>query len=279
MIQLSGEQSTQKLPDIQSTGDARRVAINKVGVTNIRYPISLRTPGEGKGNTFQSTVANINMFVSLPHSEKGTHMSRFLEVLNERHEELCSDSLAEIAVAMRQKLEASDAFLEVTFPYFIDKTAPVTGKSGKLDIDVTFELTSGTVDDFVMTLKVPATSLCPCSKEISDYGAHNQRCEMTVKVRVAEGVNLWIEELFGMIEQCASTQVFSVLKRPDEKWVTEKAYENPKFVEDIVRDLAVTLRDDERIVWFQCCSENFESIHSHNAYAMVEHDKRIEAGG
>ena len=276
MIRMSTEETSQQLPDIQSTADIRRVAINKVGVTNVRYPISLRTPGEGKGNTFQHTVANINMFVSLPHTEKGTHMSRFLEVLNERHEELCSDSLSEIAVAMREKLEANDAFLELSFPYFIEKKAPVTGQPGKLDINVTFELTSGTVDDFVMTLRVPATSLCPCSKEISEYGAHNQRCEMTVKVRIADGVNLWIEELFAMIEQCASTQVFSVLKRPDEKWVTERAYENPKFVEDIVRDMAVTLRDDDRIVWFQCFSENFESIHSHNAYAMVEHDKRVE---
>ncbi|MEM1068036.1 MAG: GTP cyclohydrolase FolE2 [Planctomycetota bacterium] len=277
MIQLSAEDSPSQLPDIQSTTDVRRVAINKVGVTNVRYPISLRTPGEGKGNTFQHTVATINMFVALPHTEKGTHMSRFVEVLNDRHQELCSDSLAEFAVAIREKLKASDAFLELNFPYFIEKEAPVTGQSGKLDIDVTFELRSGTVDDFVMTLKIPATSLCPCSKEISNYGAHNQRCEMTVKVRVAPGVNFWIEELFAMIEQCASTQVFSVLKRPDEKWVTERAYENPKFVEDIVRDMAVALRDDDRIVWFQCFSENFESIHSHNAYAMVEMDKREEA--
>lgn len=277
MIRKSAEDNLQQLPDIQSTGDGRRVAINKVGVTNVRYPISLRTPGEGQGNTFQHTVASINMFVSLPATEKGTHMSRFLEVLNERHEELCSDSLTEITVALREKLNASDAFLELSFPYFIEKKAPVTGQAGKLDIDVTFELTSGTVDDFVMTLKIPATSLCPCSKEISNYGAHNQRCEMTVKVRIADGVNLWIEELFAMIERCASTQVYSVLKRPDEKRVTEDAYDNPKFVEDIVRDMAVTLRDDDRIVWFQCYSENFESIHSHNAFAMVEQDKRTDA--
>ncbi|HBE70200.1 MAG TPA: GTP cyclohydrolase I FolE2 [Planctomycetaceae bacterium] len=274
MIQFSPENGVQELPDIQASGDTRRVAINKVGVTNVRYPISLRTPGEGKGNTFQHTVANINMFVSLPHTEKGTHMSRFLEVLSGRHDDLCSDSLTELAEAMRQKLNAENAFLELSFPYFIEKKAPVTGQSGKLDIDVTFELTKGTVDDFIMTLKIPATSLCPCSKEISKHGAHNQRCELTVKVRVADGVNFWIEELFAMIEECASTQVFSVLKRPDEKWVTEKAYENPKFVEDIVRDMAVALREDDRIVWYQCFSENFESIHSHNAYAMVEHDKR-----
>lgn len=274
MIQANQADETTQLPDIQSTGDLRNVAINKVGVTNVRYPISLRTPGEGKGNTFLHTVATINMFVSLPHQEKGTHMSRFLEVLNEYHEELCSDTLVEICTSMREKLKSQDAFLDLTFPYFVDKKAPVTGQSGKLDFDVRFEIAAGTVDDFIMTLKVPATSLCPCSKEISEYGAHNQRCEMTVKVRIADGVHLWIEELFAMIEACASTQVFSVLKRPDEKWVTERAYENPKFVEDIVRDMAVVLNADDRIEWYQCFSENFESIHNHNAYAMVECDKR-----
>ena len=201
-------------------------------------------------------------------------MSRFLEVLNEYHEELSSDTLVEICGSMREKLKSQDAFLDLTFPYFIDKKAPVTGQSGKLDFDVRFEIAAGTLNDFIMTLKVPATSLCPCSKEISEYGAHNQRCEMTVKVRIADGVHLWIEELFGMIEKCASTQVFSVLKRPDEKWVTERAYENPKFVEDIVRDMAVALNADDRIEWYQCFSENFESIHNHNAYAFIECDKR-----
>ncbi|OYP30433.1 GTP cyclohydrolase FolE2 [Rhodopirellula sp. MGV] len=262
------------LPDIQSTGDRRQVAINKVGVTNVRYPISLRTPGSGKGNEFLHTVATINMFVSLPHDVKGTHMSRFLEVLNEFHEELCSDTLSLVTNRMKEKLGSEDAYLELTFPYFINKKAPVTGQSGKLDFDVAFELASNGTDDFVMTLKVPATSLCPCSKEISEYGAHNQRCDMTVKVRMADGVNLWIEELFSIVEKCASTQVFSVLKRPDEKWVTEKAYENPKFVEDIVRDLAVALNNDDRIVWYQCSSENYESIHNHNAFAFIECDKR-----
>lgn len=262
------------LPDIQSTGDRRRVAINKVGVTNVRYPISLRTPGKGNGNEFLHTVATINMFVSLPHDVKGTHMSRFLEVLNEYHNELCSDSLRLVANRMKEKLHSKDAYLELTFPYWVDKEAPVTGQSGKLDFDVAFEMASNGTDDFVMTLKIPATSLCPCSKEISQYGAHNQRCDMTVKVRLADGVHLWIEELFSIVEQCASTQVFSVLKRPDEKWVTERAYENPKFVEDIVRDLAVALNNDDRIVWYQCSSENYESIHNHNAYAFIECDKR-----
>ncbi|MCC9603555.1 GTP cyclohydrolase FolE2 [Stieleria sp. JC731] len=262
------------LPDIQSTGDGRQVYINKVGVTNVRYPISLRTPGSGQGNEFLHTVATINMFVSLPHDVKGTHMSRFLEVLYEFHEELCSDTLSMVTNRMKEKLESDEAYLELSFPYFINKKAPVTGQCGKLDFDVAFELASNGTDDFVMTLKVPATSLCPCSKEISEYGAHNQRCDMTVKVRMADGVNFWIEELFSIIEQCASTQVFSVLKRPDEKWVTERAYENPKFVEDIVRDLAVALNNDDRIVWYQCSSENYESIHNHNAFAFIECDKR-----
>ena len=283
MIQLSTDQSKQTLPDIQSTGDTRNVSINRVGVTNVRYPITLCvSPGETeskKGSqtaTHQHTVASFNMFVSLPEHEKGTHMSRFIEVLNDYHEKLCADSFVAFADSLCEKLNAKDSYLEVSFPYFIDKAAPVTGQHGKLDIDVLFEITAGAVNDFVMTLKIPATSLCPCSKEISAYGAHNQRCEMTVKVRVTRHASLWIDELFAMIEQCASTQVFSTLKRPDEKWVTEKAYENPKFVEDIVRDMAVAMQADDRIEWFQCFSENFESIHNHNAYAFVEGDKRSD---
>ena len=264
------------LPDIQSTGDRRKIAINKVGVKGVRYPIRLRTPGNGAGIEFQHTIATINMYVALPHDQKGTHMSRFVEVLNEHHDALSSDTLSDVCKTMKSRLKADEVHFELNFPYFIDKRAPVTGQPGKLDIDVTFEMASNGTDDFVLTLKVPATSLCPCSKEISSYGAHNQRCEMTVKVRVAEGLHLWIEELFRMIEQCASTQVFSVLKRPDEKWVTERAYENPKFVEDIVRDMAVMLNSDDRIVWYQCYSENFESIHNHNAYAFIERDKRGE---
>jgi len=266
--------AAQSLPDIQSTVDGRNVAINKVGVKAVRYPITLRTPGKGCGTGTQTTVATINMYVALPPEVKGTHMSRFLEVLNEHHECLSSDTLNDVCKSMKEKLKADEVHLELYFPYFIDKKAPVTGQIGKLDIDVSFEMTSNGVDDFVLGIKVPATSLCPCSKEISKYGAHNQRCEMTVRVRVAEGQHLWIEELFSMIEQCASTQVFSVLKRPDEKWVTERAYENPKFVEDIVRDLAVALNGDDRIVWYECFSENFESIHNHNAFASITHDKR-----
>lgn len=270
------QDSATALPDVQASQDARRVAIDKVGVKAIRYPISLHAPHEAGGSGMQNTIATVNMYVSLPQEKKGTHMSRFLQILNEYHTSLSSDSITEVTRTIKERLKAKDAHLELSFPYFINKKAPVTGEMGKLDIDVTFEVTSNGEDDFIMGIKVPATSLCPCSKEISEYGAHNQRCEMTVKVRLTKGKNLWIEELFEIVEKCASTQVFSVLKRPDEKWVTERAYENPKFVEDIVRDLAVALNAEDRIAWYQCFSENFESIHSHNAYAFIECDKRAD---
>jgi len=261
------------MPDVQARPDQRRVAIDKVGVKNITYPITLKARN---GQGFQHTVANVNMYVGLPHYQKGTHMSRFLEVLNAHHRDLRSDQIMDVCADMRDKLESEEAHLELEFPYFIDKKAPVTESPGMLDIQVTFECNSSqhTGDDFVMGIKVPATSLCPCSKEISEYGAHNQRCHMEVKVRFAKGQSMWIEELFDLVEQGASTQVFSVLKRPDEKWVTEAAYDNPKFVEDIVRDLAMIMEQEDRIAWYSVDSENFESIHSHNAYAVIEKDKR-----
>ena len=259
------------LPDIQGSEDRRQIPINKVGVKGIRYPITLACPQTGG---MQHTIARVNMYVGLPHYQKGTHMSRFLEVLNNHHDELKINKIMSVCHDMKDRLEAEEAHLELNFPYFIDKPAPVTKQVGKIDIDVTFEATSNSHDDMVMGIKVPATSLCPCSKEISEYGAHNQRCEMEVKIRTVKGVHLWIEELFEIVEQGASTQVFAVLKRPDEKWVTEAAFDNPKFVEDIVRDLALALDADERIAWYQVNSENFESIHNHNAYAFIERDKR-----
>ncbi len=259
-----------QMPDVQASADRRNVAINKVGVKHITYPITLRCPVTGG---VKHTVAQVNMYVGLPHYQKGTHMSRFLEVLNRHHGQIQSDQVMEICHDMKQRLEAEEAHLELRFPYFIDKNAPITGAAGMLDIQVTFECASNCRDDFVMGIKVPATSLCPCSKEISDYGAHNQRCEMAVRVRFAPGQSMWIEELFELVEQAASTQVFAVLKRPDEKFVTEAAYDNPKFVEDIVRDLAIALEAEDRVVWYQVNSENFESIHNHNAYAFIEKDK------
>ena len=263
--------TTDAMPDVQGSSDARHVPINKVGVKDVRYPITLHCPVTGGS---QHTVARFNMYVALPHHQKGTHMSRFLEVLNEHHESIRSDQVLDICRDMKQRLDAEEAHLQLSFPYFIDKKAPVTGHPGKLDIEVTFECASNSHDDFILGIKVPATSLCPCSKEISEYGAHNQRCEMQVRVRFAPGQSMWIEELFALVEACASTQVFAVLKRPDEKYVTEAAYDNPKFVEDIVRDLAQTLNDEKRICWYDVQSENFESIHSHNAYAQIIKDKR-----
>jgi len=258
------------MPDVQAKADQRNIAIDKVGVKCITYPITLHCPETGG---VQHTVAQINMYVGLPHHQKGTHMSRFLEVLNRHHGEIRSDQIMEVCYDMKKRLNAVEAHLQLTFPYFIHKKAPVTGEVGMLDIQVTFECTSNGKDDFVMGVKVPATSLCPCSKEISSYGAHNQRCEIEVRVRFAPGKFMWIEELFELAESMGSTQVFAVLKRPDEKFVTESAYDNPKFVEDIVRDLAVALEAEDRIVWYQVNSENFESIHNHNAYAFIEKDK------
>ena len=261
----------QGMPDVQGSQDHRKIAIDKVGVKDIRYPITLHCPVTGGS---QSTVAHVNMYVGLPHHQKGTHMSRFLEVLNSHHESIRSDQLMGICHDMKDRLEAEEAHLELTFPYFIDKKAPVSGHVGKIDIEVSLECSSNAKDDLVLGIKVPATSLCPCSKEISAYGAHNQRCEIAVKVRFAPGKMMWIEELFDVVELAASTQVFAVLKRPDEKYVTEAAFDNPKFVEDIVRDLAIAFNGEDRICWYQLNSTNFESIHNHNAYAFIERDKR-----
>jgi GTP cyclohydrolase I len=247
--------------------------IDRVGVKDVVYPIRLRTPGGGE----QTTVATINMYVSLPHYKKGTHMSRFLEVLNEHTgEPVTPDRIPAIARAIRERLDAEEAHFSATFTYFITKRAPVTGQTGLMDYKVTFECTANGATDFLMTVKAPATSLCPCSKEISAYGAHNQRCYIEAKVR-AKGL-FWIEDLVTLCENASSHPVYAVLKRPDEKFVTEKAYENPKFVEDIVRDLAVALDRDERIVWFSISSENHESIHSHNAYAEITRDKASTGG-
>jgi TIGR00294 family protein len=257
------------MPDVQASRDDRRVAIDRVGVKEVTYPMRLATPGGGE----QTTVAKINMYVSLPHTQKGTHMSRFLEVLNEHHcEPITPDQIPQIARAIKDRLDAEQAHFEARFTYFIEKHAPVTKAAGLMDYEVSFECTSNSHDDFIMGVAAPATSLCPCSKEISVYGAHNQRCRIEAKVRT--NGRMWIEELVTLLEDAASHPVYAVLKRPDEKFVTEKAYENPKFVEDIVRDLAMALEDEPRIDWFSISSENFESIHSHNAYAEIIRDKR-----
>jgi GTP cyclohydrolase IB len=256
------------MPDVQGLSDARNIPIDKVGVKDVTYPITLRTPDGGT----QSTIATINMYVSLPHHQKGTHMSRFLEVLNENSEGLTPERIPEITREIRRRLDAKDAHLELHFTYFIRKEAPITGAAGLMDYQVSFECHSNEHSDFIMGVTAPATSLCPCSKEISRFGAHNQRCLISAKVRF-DGV-LWIEDLVETLENAASSEVYAVLKRPDEKHVTEVAYENPKFVEDIVRDLAVALEKDDRIRWCSINSENLESIHNHSAYAQITRDKR-----
>jgi GTP cyclohydrolase I len=266
--------------DIQSSNDQRNVAIDRVGVKNVRYPMRLKTPAFANWNgrntaCEQTTTATINMYVALPHYQKGTHMSRFLEVLNAHTEAFAPPDIPEITEHIRERLDAAEAHFEASFTYFIRKPAPVTGTPGLMDYKVRFECTASrdpSRNDMLISVAAPATSLCPCSKEISDYGAHNQRCEIEARVRTKS--LMWIEEIVEIIEQAASCPVFAVLKRPDEKWVTEQAYDNPKFVEDIIRDLALGLNREDRIISYDISSENFESIHSHNAYAQISRDKR-----
>jgi len=257
--------------DVQKRQDHRNIDIDKVGVKGISYPIIVLD----RRNEKQATVAAVNMYVDLPHRFKGTHMSRFIEVLNTFRGEMTVYKMPDILREMRRRLEAETAHLEVNFPYFVEKVAPVSGAKSLLEYQCFF---SGALDgqlDFVFGLTVPVTSLCPCSKEISRYGAHNQRSHVTVKVRTRDFV--WLEELIEIVESSASCEVYPLLKREDEKYVTEKAYENPVFVEDLVRNVAQILRDDERITWFVVEAENFESIHNHSAYAFVEMDKRTSS--
>jgi len=256
--------------DVQSSADHRGVAIDRVGVKQLKYPVTI----ERQDGSLANSVATINMYVSLPHQVRGTHMSRFLETLKAQAGPLSPPRILAILTEMRERLTADDAYLEVDFDYFIEKPAPVTGATAPMVYQAMVRAFSGAGDDLKLGVRVPATSLCPCSKAISRYGAHNQRCEIEAWVR-SDGA-VWFDDLIGFCEQAASAPLFSVLKRPDEKHVTEQAYENPKFVEDIVRDLAVILRDDPRVDWFSVSSENFESIHAHNAYASIEWDKQAE---
>jgi len=257
------------MPDVQASADTRKVSINRVGVKEVVYPMRLATPGGGS----QTTTATISMYVALPACQKGTHMSRFLEVLNEHHgEPISPDQIPEVAKSILERLNAQEAHFEASMTYFIEKQAPVTKQAGLMNYEVTFECTvTKDTTDFVMAVAAPATSLCPCSKEISEYGAHNQRCRIAARVRT--NAPMWIEQLVEILENAASHPVYAVLKRPDEKYVTEAAYDNPKFVEDIIRDLAMALDDEPRIDWYHISSENYESIHSHNAYAEITRDK------
>ena len=223
----------------------------------------------------QHTVANFNMYVALPHNFKGTHMSRFVEILHLHEREISVDSFRAMLTEMTERLDATSGHIEMSFPYFVMKQAPVTRVESvvKYDASLIGEIHDG-VEQMWIRVVVAATSLCPCSKRISDYGAHNQRSHITIKARVREHV--WIEELIDIAEQEASCEVFGILKRPDEKYVTERAYDNPKFVEDIVRDVAVRLNGEERVLAYVVEAENFESIHNHSAYALIEKDKGRE---
>ena len=252
------------IPDIQAKQDTRKLAIDQVGIRELRHPVKVRDRDHGE----QFTVATFNMYVGLPHNFKGTHMSRFVEVLNDHENVISVHSFKEIVKQVATKLDSETSTIEMTFPYFLVKSAPVTGVKSLVDYEVTLlgQLQDENVQ-ITTSVVVPVTSLCPCSKEISNYGAHNQRSHVTITVLAEEFV--WIEELIELAEANASSQLYGLLKRPDEKFVTEQAYDNPKFVEDMVRDVAAELIADERVVSYTVESENFESIHNHSAYARI----------
>jgi GTP cyclohydrolase IB len=267
----TGAISSDPIADVQGSADLRQIPINKVGIKDIYHPVRIKERAGGE----QHTVANFNMYVDLPHNFKGTHMSRFVEILNNHEREISVKSFRDMMTELTERLDAESGHIEMTFPYFVTKHAPVSGVQSLMDYQASMigERRDGASIIWVKVV-VPVTSLCPCSKKISDYGAHNQRSHVTLCVRVDGFV--WLEELIELAEQEASCELFGILKRPDEKWVTERAYDNPKFVEDLVRDIAVRLNADERIRAYTVESENFESIHNHSAYAMVEHDKDRE---
>ena len=256
------------IPDVQSSADTRHLAIDRVGIKGIRHPVKVKDKSVG----VQHTVATFNMYVHLPHNFKGTHMSRFVEILNHHEREISVESFETILSEMVKRLEAKSGYIEMNFPYFVNKTAPVSGVQSLLDYDVT--LIGEIVHNkprVTMKVLVPVTSLCPCSKKISERGAHNQRSHVTLSIRTNEFV--WIEDVIRIAEEQASCELYGLLKRPDEKYVTERAYDNPKFVEGMVRDVAAILDKDQRIDAYVVESENFESIHNHSAYALIERDK------
>jgi GTP cyclohydrolase I len=256
------------IPDVQSTPDARKLAIDKVGIRAIRHPVRIMERAGG----VQHTIATFNMYVCLPHHFKGTHMSRFVEILEEHEREITVETFQVMLREMVDKLEAEEGHIEMAFPYFIEKSAPVSGVKSLMDYEVVFMGEIKKKQSFSMKVMVPVTSLCPCSKRISERGAHNQRSHVTVTARTNAFV--WIEEIVDLVEKQGSSELYGLLKRPDEKFVTERAYDNPKFVEDMVRDVAALLNLDERIEAFVVESENFESIHNHSAYALIERNKR-----
>ncbi len=256
------------LSDTQSQRDDRRIPIDRVGVRALRYPMQIRD----KAREIQHTIATSTLTVDLPHHFKGTHMSRFVEVLNEFGPELHVDNIHTILRELTKRLHSVSAHVDFEFPFFLTKRAPVTRAHGMMDYAARFSATlEKEAIDFIVTVIVPVTTLCPCSKAISVHGAHNQRGQVTLSVRFRKPV--WIEDLIRLVEESASSELYSLLKRPDEKAVTERAYENPVFVEDLVRNIASRANAEPEINWYRVEAENFESIHNHNAYALIEHRK------
>jgi GTP cyclohydrolase IB len=268
MSKIAARSTITPIEDVQGRADTRRIPINKVGVKNVFHPVCIKDRSGGE----QHTIANFNMYVALPHNFKGTHMSRFVEILNQHEREISVASFRIMLTEMTQRLNAEVGHIEMTFPYFVKKKAPASGVESLMNYDASLigEIKDGKAELRIKVV-VAATSLCPCSKEISRYGAHNQRSHITITARISE--HMWLEELIDIAEQEASCQLYGILKRADEKYVTEHAYDNPKFVEDIVRDLAVRLNNEERVRAYVVETENFESIHNHSAYALIEEDK------
>jgi GTP cyclohydrolase I len=265
----SGARDHAVVEDVQGRRDSRRIPIDRVGIKDIRHPVKLRDRSAGE----QHTVATFNMYVNLPHHFKGTHMSRFVEILH-LEREISVENFPSMLAEMTARLEAEAGHIEMSFPFFMTKKAPVSGVESLMDYAATLigERRNGE-NTITIRVVVPVTSLCPCSKRIAEYGAHNQRSHLTITVQPRE--HLWIEELIEIAESEASCELFGILKRPDEKFVTEKAYDNPKFVEDLVRDVAARFNADARISAYSVSAENFESIHNHSAFALIERDKRI----
>ncbi len=255
------------LKDVQNERDSRNIPINKVGISDLSYPISVLD----RDRNVQHTVAKINMAVDLPHHFRGTHMSRFIEVVSRHNVELGIHSLETILDDMRATFECETSHLEVEFPYFIRKKAPVSGIESPMEYLCKIYADKSDKMNLSVEVRVPVNNLCPCSKEISAYGAHNQRGIITIRIRSSKLV--WFEELIAVAEESASAPLYSLLKREDEKFVTERAYDEPRFVEDAAREVALRLDGDERIKWYRVEVKNFESIHNHNAYACIENLK------
>ena len=256
--------------DVQMRPDDRNLPIERVGVKNLLYPVSILEKGGG----MQHTVARVDMLVGLPQYFKGTHMSRFVAILNEFRGRIEMRVMGGLLREMKDRLQAEAAKIELRFPYFIEKHAPVTGVAGLMDYECSYTGSINAEDEVEIRYgaKVPVTTVCPCSQEISDRGAHNQRSIVTLNVKTRH--RIWLEDLIRIVEESGSCELFSHLKRPDEKWCTERAYDRPRFVEDLVRETAAKLRDDDNVVWLKVEAESIESIHNHDAYALIELDKR-----